>query len=199
MRALRIAALLALIGLPVAAEPEIRLLPVPDVRQSTIYSCGASALQAVLMYYGEEFREDELMRRLGTDCDDGTTPAAMIALAREMGYQAELKEELALSDLEASLARGVPVIVAAQAWRETELPDWSERWDDGHYLVVIGMDRTNVYFEDPSLLGSRGLIPKGEFESRWHDVEADGRRYRGLGLFIWGKAPQPPPAFLHVE
>lgn len=190
---------LAVIALSHGASAEPSLLPVPDVRQSTVYSCGASALQAVLMYYGEEFREDELMVMLGTDCEDGTTPAAMMALACKLGYQTELKENLTLVDLEESLGRGVPVIVAAQAWRETEQPEWSQRWDDGHYLVVIGLDGKNVYFEDPSLLASRGVIPRAEFETRWHDVEADGRRYQGLGLFIWGKPPRPAPAFLHVD
>ena len=36
---------------------------VPDVRQSTSYSCGTAALQAVLHYYGIEEREDRLDRR----------------------------------------------------------------------------------------------------------------------------------------
>ncbi|RPI99790.1 MAG: hypothetical protein EHM31_09480, partial [Candidatus Aminicenantes bacterium] len=37
---------------------------VPDVRQSTGYTCGASALQAILAYWGTEEREDRLAARL---------------------------------------------------------------------------------------------------------------------------------------
>jgi predicted double-glycine peptidase len=177
----------------------VQLLPVPDVRQSTVYSCGASAIQAVLMYYGEELREDELMRRMATDYDNGTTPGAMAALAKELGYQVELLEDLTLADLEKAVAKGIPVIVAAQAWRETTEPGWKDRWDDGHYLVVIGLDHDNIYFEDPSILGSRGVIPRPEFQQRWHDVEGDGRRYQGLGLLIFGKPPRPAPGFLFVD
>jgi hypothetical protein len=37
---------------------------VPDVRQSTGYTCGAAALQAVLAYWGTQEREDRLAARL---------------------------------------------------------------------------------------------------------------------------------------
>jgi predicted double-glycine peptidase len=179
--------------------PEVRLLSLPDVRQSTVYSCGASAMQAVLMHYGQELREDELMEVLATSSECGTTPGAMLALARNLGYQAELKENMSLADLEAAIATEIPVIVAVQAWRETAEPPWEHRWDDGHYLVVIGLDTNNVYFEDPSLLGSRGVIPRAEFLRRWHDMESDGRRYHGLGLLISGKPPRHAPAFLFID
>ena len=40
---------------------------------------------------------------------------------------------------------------------------------NGHYMVVIGIDNQNVYFEDPAILGSRGYITDQEFLDRWHD------------------------------
>lgn len=177
-----------------AAAPQ--LLPVPDTRQSVTYSCGAAALQAVLMYYGEEFIESELMQKLGTT-DNGTNPRDIVRVARAEGFNAELRENLTIADLEASVARGVPVIIAAQAWREDKDTPWKDRWEDGHYMVVIGTDQDNVYFEDPSILGSKGKIPRQEFMDRWHDV--DEKPYIQSGIFISGKTPAPPPAFLFVE
>jgi predicted double-glycine peptidase len=41
-------------------KQKIELLNLPDVRQSKTYTCGPSSLQAVLMYYGIEKREDIL-------------------------------------------------------------------------------------------------------------------------------------------
>jgi predicted double-glycine peptidase len=41
-------------------KQKIELLNLPDVRQSKSYTCGPSSLQAVLMYYGIEKREDIL-------------------------------------------------------------------------------------------------------------------------------------------
>lgn len=34
------------------------LIDFPEVRQSTNYTCGVSALQALLYYYGISYRED---------------------------------------------------------------------------------------------------------------------------------------------
>ena len=39
-------------GAAADAPAHPRLLPLPDVRQTTVYACGAAALQAVLAYYG---------------------------------------------------------------------------------------------------------------------------------------------------
>jgi len=102
-----------------AATP-ILLPGVPDVRQSTVYSCGASALQAVLQYYGIEVREDTLMKECKTSAALGTQPEPMMKAARARGLQASLKEGLTINSLEAALWRKIPVICAIQAWAETD-------------------------------------------------------------------------------
>lgn len=181
-----------------AQEPE--LLNVPDVRQSTSYTCGASALQAVLAYWGQEIREDRLAEKLGSDPSKGTSPQAIVNCAREAGLEAKLREGLSLADLEKLVGQGIPVIVAGQAWREEGVEgDWNDEWECGHYMIVIGLDQQFVYFEDPSLLGSRGTISRPEFEQRWHDVDGAGRRYNGLGIVISGPTPNPPPGFAPVR
>jgi len=186
----------AAVNAPHSSGPE--LLPVPDTRQSTEYSCGASALQATLMYYGEEYGEQELMTMLGTTYN-GTNPRDIARVARELGFQVELREQCTLEDLEKSIRNRVPVIVSGQAWREGDdlKKPWSEVWESGHYMVIIGLDEKNVYFEDPSLLGSKGFMPRDEFQERWHDV--DEKKYLQLGIFISGKKPAPPPPFMHIE
>jgi predicted double-glycine peptidase len=169
----------------------------PDVRQSTGYTCGAAALQAVLAYWGFPEREDRLVARLHSTPEAGTHPADIVRVAREFGLDADLREGLGLADLEAALRAGTTAIVDLQAWRErTDVP-WTETWDDGHYMVLIGMDARNLYFEDPSLLGVRGVIPRDEFVDRWHDYEgrppldeAD-RPYVHMAILIRGD--QPPP------
>jgi uncharacterized protein len=189
------------------APVPLLLRGVPDVRQSTVYSCGASALQAVLMYYGLEEREDELMKECRTTEALGTRPEGIIAAARARGLHATLKEGLDLNALEAALKEGVPVICAIQAWADSEVSgfSWAKAWEDGHYVIVIGLDADSVYVEDPSLLGSRGEIPRAEFLERWHDYVGDppfdkkDKAYQALGIYIQGRKPSPPPAFAHVE
>ncbi len=178
---------------------------VPDVRQSTSYSCGAAALQAVLAYWGKSEREDRLMALLHTSPEQGTSPENIVRVARDLGLGAEIREGLGLADLEAALREGWTVIVDLQAWREDRVRPWSETWDDGHYVVLLGADAANLYFEDPSLLGARGSIPRREFLDRWHDYEGDApldagdRRYVHAALFIRGDRPSPPAAIEAIE
>jgi predicted double-glycine peptidase len=186
---------------PAAPAPVFSLLPsyasIPDVRQSTGYTCGAAALQAVLAYWGTSEREDRLAARLRSTPEAGTHPDEIIRVAREFGLTAELREGLDLSDLESALAAGTSVIVDLQAWRENTSIPWTETWDDGHYMVLLSTDAENLYFEDPSLLGPRGVIPRAEFVDRWHDYEGDppldpsDRKYIRMAMFFKGGRPAP--------
>lgn len=189
----------------------VDLIAVPDVLQSTDFSCGAAALQSVLAYYGVGRSEAELIELLGTNEETGTTPESMARVAGELGLRASIGENLALNELRVALEEGVPVIVAFQAWAEDKPPgfSWPECWDEGHYAVVIGMDEDYVYLEDPSLFGSRGRIAVGEFLERWHDDAYSGespadirdRRWIRLGIFVRERAGRGrrPPAFTDVE
>jgi predicted double-glycine peptidase len=189
-----------------ASLPSPALLAgIPDVRQSTGFSCGAAALQAVLAHWGIQEREDRLIARLRSTPERGTHPDDIVRVSREFGLKAELREGLGLEDLEAALRASVTVIVDLQAWRERSDRPWSEDWEDGHYMILLGMDGQNLYFEDPSLLGSRGLIPRPEFVERWHDYEGDppldsgDRKYVHMAVFIWGDHSAAPPPFAPVK
>ncbi len=167
------------------ASPRTRLLGLPDVRQANGYTCGAASLQSVLRYYGrgDDLGEEDLAAQLGTTPEDGTTPAAIVRVARAHGLTATMRERMTLSDLETYVARGVPVIVDYQAWSEAPRPDYTNDWDNGHYSVVVGIDRRNVYLEDPSILGARGAIARSDFVRRWHD-EDNRQRYHGMGIVL---------------
>ena len=191
-----------------SATPRLPFEAVPDVRQSTGYTCGAAALQAILSYWGIDEREDRLAARLHSTPEAGTHPLEILRVAREFGLSADLREGLELADLERALAGGVSVIVDLQAWRDRSDRPWAETWDDGHYMVLLGMDAKNLYFEDPSLLGARGTIPRAEFVERWHDYEGEepldptDRRYVHAAIFLKGSHPAPParrPAFEPVR
>jgi len=63
------------------------LAGVPDVRQSTGFSCGAAALQAVLAHWGIHEREDRLIARLRSTPEKGTHPDDIVRGAREFGLK----------------------------------------------------------------------------------------------------------------
>lgn len=200
---------------PISTDALPMILPsVPDLRQTTDYSCGASALQAVLVYWGIDSQETALIDQLNSTPEMGTSPENITAVATSFGLKAKTVENMSITDLKQYLQKKVPVIIDAQAWNGEydqngnwiDMPpaDWSTVWEDGHYMVVIGLDDKNVYLEDPSLIGTRGYIPIDEFVSRWHD-------YRGgtgpddpimntshLGIIITGSAPAEYPAYTRV-
>ncbi|MFB3765976.1 MAG: C39 family peptidase [Methanotrichaceae archaeon] len=89
----------------------------PDVRQGTEYSCGAAALQPVLSYWGRDIGEEDLIKLLNTDPKSGTYPEDIVRVAREMGLQAEMKENLTLDDINFSVNVGIPVMVDCQSRR----------------------------------------------------------------------------------
>ncbi len=199
---------LALLGGCAGATAELAL---PDVRQSTGWTCSAAALQAVLAYYGVDEREDRLSRELGATPESGAPPPAILRVARAHGLTAELREGLTVEELARAVAAGTPVLIALQAWgappassrsvpQGREGARYRDVWDEGHYLVVIGVtrDRQRVIVEDPSLLGSRGFLTRRELEERWHDT--DGKhRYVRMGIFFGGRRPAPPPCLQHVD
>lgn len=78
----------AVIGLTYGASNNI-LFHVPDTRQSFNYSCAASALQSVLVYWGIDIGENELIRLLNTTNAYDTDENDIVRVARPMGLEAE--------------------------------------------------------------------------------------------------------------
>lgn len=161
-------------------------------RQITEYSCGASALQAVLDYWGNELDERRVMEIIGTSEDVGTYPENIVRGVRALGLAAEARENLTLDEVRQF---GHPVIALAQVWRSqrSSAPRPEDDWDNGHYIVVLGVDDDYVYFQDPYLRMGKGFVTREAFERHWHQImggEAAGNpRLEHLGILIRGERP----------
>jgi predicted double-glycine peptidase len=177
-----------------------RLIRVPLTRQSTDYTCGAAALQSILGYYGDEFREDTLAKEMATDPDKGTDYKNIARFAKVRSYKVEILHEMTLDSLKVLLDKGQPVILAIQAWPEKPV-DYSTDWEDGHYVVAVGHDKDRIYFMDPSTLGNYTYIPTKQFLERWHDVDSFGNeKLIRTGIVITkGKPAYDPDAILPME
>jgi predicted double-glycine peptidase len=168
-----------------------------QTRQTTEYSCGACALQSVLGYWGHEVDEAEMMQRLGTTPEEGTYPEEIVRVARELGFEAELRENLTVDEVEQATRAGHPVVVLGQAWRSRGHSDAAaeDQWADGHYFVVLAVDRDYVYFEDPYMRMGKGFMPRAAFDALWHNVMggdlAKPQQMR-MGIFIRGDKPAAP-------
>ncbi|MEI6309056.1 MAG: C39 family peptidase [bacterium] len=167
------------------------LTGVPDVRQAEYSSCGASAFQAVLSYYGIDSFETDLRTMLNTSSTHGTYSWDIVKVAQQMGFDAEWKENVTFNDIESFLRKGYPVITRSQRVKATN-GTWEDTWTVGHYMVVIGLDDQNVYLEDPFLLGSRLKMTRSDFIASWHSyvsevpIPPDAKKSYNEAVFIRG-------------
>jgi predicted double-glycine peptidase len=174
------------------SSPPPRLLPVPLISQARPWTCGAAALMATLLYFGVfDDAESRLDADLAVTPEEGTHVGSIVDEARRFGLEAEARTGLTVDDLASEAARGTVVIVALQAWPTHSVADWRTNWEDGHYVVVVGVADDRVYVMDPSVRTGYGYLTRDEFLARWHDYDLeDGHRvvYERLGIAIRGQA-----------
>jgi len=162
-------------------------------RQITEYSCGPSALQSVLSYWGKDVDETELMKLLHTTAEEGTYPDDIARGARALGFEAAVKVDLTLDEVERFTADGTPMIALAQVWMSARNAAASvqDEWDNGHYIVVLAVDKDYVYFQDPYVRMSKAFAPRKAFEEHWHQVMGGDLKRNPkllhLGILIRGK------------
>jgi hypothetical protein len=174
------------------------LVRIPLVRQTRDYTCGVAALQSVLLYYGEEYGQLELARILGADPHKGTSYRAILRFAnrkfrdpQKRDFQMWKRCGMTIDDLRQVINAGKPTILFMQAWARPDV-NWKTEWKEGHYVVAIGYDESNIYFMDPSTLGHYTFIPIEEFLDRWHDKDPSiGEKLIRCGLVIGNDSKKP--------
>ena len=169
-----------------------QLVPVPLISQSSPWTCGPAALMAALVYFGVyDDPQSRLDDELGATPEDGTAVRSLVAVARRYGLAAHARTGLTIDDLTRALAGGAVVIVALQAWAAAEESDWRSHWEDGHYVVVVGVTGDRVYVMDPSVRTGYAYLPRDQFVDRWHDYDQQGVEtvvWDRLGIVIGGGA-----------
>ena len=142
------------------------MLKVPFFKQDTNYSCGPATMQMIFRFYGKFFSEEKLVKKLNTQKSIGTHHQAMIDLAIEEGFFPYVNNESSIEEIESYLNKKIPVIV-----HYTE-PDN----DDGHYSVIIGIEKNNIILNDP-WNGEKFKINIEEFEKRWKDDKRNSKKW----------------------
>jgi predicted double-glycine peptidase len=175
-------------GLSGCAVSKRKILDFPTTRQSFDYSCGPGAVQAVMAYYGKDFRESQLIDLLQTDKDEGTLIRDIVKIFNSEGFSTDVKENMTTSDLFGYIDKNIPVIVLIQAWgSETDfMNNYKNCWNDGHFVVAIGYTNKEVFFSDPALFNT-GYIPIPEFLDRWHDYDEGDNKTNHLGIAVYGQ------------
>lgn len=119
--------------------------------------CGPASLKMVFDYYGVSILEDEIAKIAGASKEKGTSRAGLIKAAKHFGFDGFSKENSSLSDLRYFLKRKIPVIV-----------DWFFE-DEGHYSVVVDIDKKNITLIDPSFKKGVRKFSLEKFLRIWFD------------------------------
>jgi predicted double-glycine peptidase len=147
----------------------------PLVRQAYDYSCGAAALTSCLYYWGVfTGSETELYAQLGTTCQ-GTSALGIMTVASSFGLDVKYGTRLSLDDLRDYLQQGYTCLLNLQAWGDyTPDTDFSQVWEDGHYVVLANLTLSDVILMDPAIPGQYGILSSDTFQARWHDWSDNG-------------------------
>jgi predicted double-glycine peptidase len=167
---------------------KFNMMNFPSTIQSNKDACGPAAVKSVLSYYGMDETEESLANEMKTD-GDGTTPKEIITCFINRDFEVDAKK-MTVEDLEKYIENKIPVIICIQAWAKNKRSNYSRSFKDGHYVVVTGVDEENFYFNDPSLKTHSGYIKKDKLESRWHDMDKNGKKYIKYGIAVFGKNPK---------
>ena len=161
-------------------------LDLPDVVQATDYTCGAAALLAICRYYGvgpgseHGVVEDMHFGKAGSD------PKHVLRAVVKYGLAHEEFRPMTTQQIRLCLDRERAVMMMLQAWADPPRSSYADDWEDGHWIVAIGYDAEGIYFEDPSLTGTRGYLTDAELHERWHDIEGkDNHHVERYGVAIW--------------
>lgn len=132
------------------------MLNITPFRQKPGY-CGPASLKMVLDYFGVKITEKKMVEITGCTITRGVDAEGLVRAARELGFHATINDFSDLKDIGDWVNRKkIPVIV-----------DWFA-FEGGHYSVVSGIDKENIYLEDPSL-GHRRAMKLTTFKRLWFD------------------------------
>lgn len=162
----------------------LKILDFPELRQVYSYDCGANAMQSIVIYYGDDVREQEIMKIAGTT-KDGTPPSGLKKVAEK--YKIPFKDgKFTINDLKTHIDNKWPTLIPIQAYPENpEDVVYEDDWEDGHWVIVIGYTKTGIVFEDPSST-KRTFIDYVDLDKRWHDEDNDKNRLDHYGIVFTG-------------
>ncbi len=136
------------------------MLNITPFRQKPGY-CGPASLKMVLDFFGVKLTEKKLVEITGCSRTRGIRADGLVRAARKLGFHARIKDFSELKEIDEWVnKKKIPVIV-----------DWFA-FKGGHYSVVGGIDKENIYLEDPSL-GHRRAMKLTTFKRLWFDFPGD--------------------------
>lgn len=137
------------------------MLKIKAFRQTKTGFCGPASLKMVLDYFGISKNEIELAKLSNCKSSKGVEAEDLLKTAKKFGFKGFIKDFSDFSDIKKYvLKKKIPVIV-----------DWFSI-DDGHYSVVVGIDKKYIYLQDPEI-GKIRKIDLKTFKRIWFDFPSN--------------------------
>ena len=138
--------------------------------QETLHGgyCGPASLKMVMAYFGVEKSEEEVAEKCGRVPELGTDDESLKKAAEGYGFTVQIQNEASFEDIQRWLDKKVPVIVN---WFTRGRSDYGDsQVPDGHYSVVVGLDKANIYLQDPEI-GKMRTLDRDDFMRVWFDFK----------------------------
>lgn len=120
-------------------------------------ACGPASLKMVLGYYGLKKSEKELIKLSSCTKTKGTKASGLLKAASHFGFDGFIRDFSDIKDLKNYVVKKkIPVIV-----------DWFSV-DEGHYSVVVDINKKNIYLQDPEI-GRIKSLSINKFKTAWFD------------------------------
>lgn len=182
----------------IAALVPQKCLDVPLVRQGKDYTCGNAAVESVLLYYGLDAQEGDLIKEQKTD-SQGTEIEYMRAAFKDRGFEVFEKQMGTIEEIKKFIDQDMPVVLTLQAWPDKPEPGWEAGYSNGHYVVAIGYGDEFIVFADPSSI-RMAYLTFGDLMKRWHDVgKSPDEKVIQWMLVPSGKKPMHPDKIVPME
>ena len=189
------------------------LIEVPALRQYGGYTCGTTCVQMLMNWlfpYEGDRNLTAYEEALGTTEEAGTPPDSILRFFDENGVTAVAKEPMTVSEMVAALDAQHPILMCMQAWSSAE--DGSYNTNDpsdvetylteGHWVICVGYRQLKsgyrFFFNDPACVG-RCLLDEAELDTRWIDMDGDGRIYEHYGIEIVGTTDYDSDGAFHLD
>jgi len=140
----------------------------PVRQQMNKHDCSVCASWCILTYYGFNFSYRTLYRYIGPPTDPllGVSGEEIIDLMAKVGISC-INEKSSISKLKFYTEDGYPVIASIQHKKESD-KSWKQTTFYGHYIIVLKVSDSKVYYMDPNYGKIRSLTIE-DFKDRWHD------------------------------
>ena len=124
----------------------------------------------VLEFYSITKTEKDLVKLTSVSKIRGVDDKTIVKTLRIFGLKGKIKNNSNLSDIKKHLDKNIPVIVDWYTRGRRDYPDSSVC--DGHYSIVVGLDKKFIYLQDPEI-GKLRKLNRDDFLRVWFDYSGE--------------------------